>query len=539
MTAARVGDLGEKRLELWAAELGASCNPAYQDRKGWDYLIEFPQKGIPPSHSLDSRPPELSCLVQVKSTFSDRMRRSLKLSNLERAVKSPFPFFYLCLHFDRSNNSLVKGYLVHVDEQLMAKVLLRLRNETTKGNIDLAKLRMELAWKEDHILPTPDPVSFANAITSHVSGTISDYVQMKSTLLSSLGEPLAAEMKFTMSASDKEKLNEDWIDLAIGVRDSIEVDLFEIREDVRFDIPLATTKHEGGVLRVLNRSKEGTDISLSIRNNSLPLKSRFIGKLFTPHNFFAGTPIPEKQFKARVTFVIGEIVIRTYKRELNLRVDFSSAPNVAPLDKYSEIWRLAHILHNSTASGITVSITPPGQTEIDFVLPPTPPYELDVRYLVVSEAVEHACYIATKLGVPLSTSVPLDQILNQSNLFRHVRAIMDPEIPIAMIGGTISEIPKEDPDTLAVALIKRVQFGSLSILIQIGLIGAARFSTDADERSIFMVDHPETVIIEHQNEGEKGSDTEKLLSNIVDKLEIKYQSVIKLLDPIDKGFGDE
>jgi hypothetical protein len=532
-----VGQLGEKVLEVWSAELGVSCNPAYQDRRGWDYLLEFPRSDTLSRHSLDSRPPELSCLVQVKSTFSNRTSRSIKLSNWERAIKRPFPFFYLCLHFDKSNNKLREAYLVHVGQEWMEKVLRRLRTEQIKGHSDLSSMKMNLTWSEDDQIRKPESASFSSTLRTHIPGTVQEYVQNKISLFQNLGEPIPAELNFTISYSDPNKIHEDWIDLAIGLRDTIEIAQLEIREDIRFDLPLATTKHEGGFLQVINRSKEGTEISLAIKNNSLPLKSSFAAKLFTPHNFFAGTPIPEKKFKARVTFLVGEIVIRTYDKELSLRVDFSSAPDVAPLSQHAEIWRLAHILHNAAASGVTVCITPPGQADIDFVLPQTSVGRVDPNYLAISQAVDHARYVADRTDVPISTSVPLTQLVSQAVLFRHLRAIMDPEIPIAMIGGVITEKSYEESSTLAAALVKRVQFASTSILIQIGLMGVARYSTDSDGSNIFMIDQPKTILLRHHLENIRTSDSEELLSSCVQELETRGINVIRLLDPIDKGLG--
>lgn len=38
----RVGHLGENVLQKWASEEDAVLNKAYDDRDGWDFILEFP-----------------------------------------------------------------------------------------------------------------------------------------------------------------------------------------------------------------------------------------------------------------------------------------------------------------------------------------------------------------------------------------------------------------------------------------------------------------------------------------------------------------
>ncbi len=261
MTKRNLGDLGESLLRSWSASVGATINPAIQDRRGWDFLIEFPREEVPYWPSLDSRPPEIQCLVQVKATASKKSRRSIKVSNWERLVKSPLPTFFLVLKFSKSSNELEKAYLIHVDEQWMSKVLHRLREESSSDCSGLSSKTIDLTWSDQDQIRPLNGAGFFQTVQHHVGDRLGDYSTKKANLLESLGEPTTYQMTFSKTVESHRELVEEWVDLAIGLRNSIEVANLELKENVRFGIPTAITSHEGGVLSIINRSKEGSDIS--------------------------------------------------------------------------------------------------------------------------------------------------------------------------------------------------------------------------------------------------------------------------------------
>jgi len=96
-----LGDLGEIEVIRWARQRDIVPNKVQCDKKGWDIFLEFPHaEPETKKYFLDIRPPELSCLVQVKAT-DKRVGKipHIKLTNWERMAKSPLPCFFVVLEY--------------------------------------------------------------------------------------------------------------------------------------------------------------------------------------------------------------------------------------------------------------------------------------------------------------------------------------------------------------------------------------------------------------------------------------------------------
>ena len=54
-----IGTMAQTKLEEWAAQISIKTNPAFMDKEGWDYLLQFPisQVGgnLPLRHFLRSQ----------------------------------------------------------------------------------------------------------------------------------------------------------------------------------------------------------------------------------------------------------------------------------------------------------------------------------------------------------------------------------------------------------------------------------------------------------------------------------------------------
>lgn len=537
MLGRNLGDLGESVLRLWAAQVGAAINPAIQDRRGWDFLVEFPREEKSHWPSLDVRPPEIQCLVQVKATSSSRSRKSIKIANWERLVKTPLPAFFLVLRFRKSTNDLAAAYLIHVGEKWIAKVLRRLRLETSQGTTDLSQKTIDLVWKGDEQLSDPGGSSLHDAIRKAVGSALGTYSKNKAQLLEEMGEPTTAEMTFTKTGATRAELLEEWVDLAIGLRDSIEVSQFEHRADVRFGIPIAITTHEGGDLTILDRSKEGSDIKLVIRNNLINRASRFDAKLHTPHNFFPGDPVPVEYFKARIVFPIGEVIVRPYDQSMRINVDFSKSPTVAPLELYGEIWRLAHILNSVSAEGCTVELFKPDEAPSEFPLAPSSVEPIDPYILWLSTVVDNALFVASYLGGPVSAPLAFDQLIEQAELFQQVRAFCDPNLPISKVMGVLQQELGESDRDRAIAIVKRLKYGDAEVLVCTGLSGPTRIGRDEQGRLAFEIVQPRTLFARSRLDPTDDESANALLDETVAKLEERGFEVIRMEDPWDRPVG--
>ena len=109
ITPANLGRIGQKALETWAAQANITANPSFNDERGWDALLQVSVAGR--RGPLDRAAPELSCMVQVKTTMTDKASEPIALSNWWRMCTDPIPWFVLVVHVDANlgNPSRVGG----------------------------------------------------------------------------------------------------------------------------------------------------------------------------------------------------------------------------------------------------------------------------------------------------------------------------------------------------------------------------------------------------------------------------------------------
>ena len=90
-----LGSMGEACFSFWCAQANLTANSSRIDSWGWDFYVEFPQENHE-NISLDMRPSPIKCKVQVKATSKeDKKKVQIKISNLEKLVKSPDPVLFL------------------------------------------------------------------------------------------------------------------------------------------------------------------------------------------------------------------------------------------------------------------------------------------------------------------------------------------------------------------------------------------------------------------------------------------------------------
>ncbi len=530
-----LGGLAEAQLRLWAKEAGAAVNPAFEDKKGWDFLVEFPND-IPSFYaSLDDRPPEVSCLIQVKGTECKSSRRSIKLSNWERLVKHPLPAFFLILEYEETN-SVDATYLVHVGKELIQKVLKRLREESLAQHEEISRKTMTLKWNKEHRIPYPDGEKLKEAIFQYVGEDLHSYVSTKIKMLKELGDVTPAIVSFDLTAANHEELLTQWIDLAIGLLDSIDVTKITLKEDIRFGIPSATTVIQGGILKILDRSKEGVDVDLTIRNKSGSIVSRLPAKLHTPYDFFPGQPVPKEHFKARVVFEVGEIVIRTFTHQLTVNVSFLKAPEIASLEKHSMIWRLAQIIDRAPEEGCTIEFQQKGKLPAKFPFKSLENVRFDNTVIKIAETIDNVSFVARYFDVDLNCEVALIDLLNQAGLFRQIRAVCDPKIGIEVIEGALLDDIDADIKEAAIIFMKKLLLGGLTINIVVGLVGSLELVTSNGGHKTFKMAQPKQKYLEHSESLGEMDDIDALLTRAEKVFEDEGYIVIRLNGRFDEPF---
>ena len=179
-----VGALGEETLSLWASQVGITINKAQEDKRGWDYILEFshPRTRADFHFPLDKDPSLIICFVQVKSTDGRERSCSVKLSNWASLVKRPEPVFFLVFEFDHQESVSVPSWFTSAKEYI-GKALKRLREAGPEKRDKLHEMTMDFSYGESRAAAIAERQGLRAAIVHHIGGSLEKYVAWKQELI--------------------------------------------------------------------------------------------------------------------------------------------------------------------------------------------------------------------------------------------------------------------------------------------------------------------------------------------------------------------
>jgi hypothetical protein len=530
-----VGGMAEAELSKWAHQVKITPNKSVFDREAWDYLLQFPfpetEKGI----TLDTRPSRIECLVQVKGLETVQTRKSIKLSNWERLVRSPLPAFFLIIDFGTQDNPN-NAYLVHVGEMWINKVLHRLRELSSEDPESLNKKYLDLTWNQSSRLATLNGVGLKNAIEVHIGDSMKEYQLRKIEIRETAGDPIPAQMHISTAFETGEELWTKLVDFAIGIREEISTSSMMLEEDVRFNIPARCSHYDSeGILRVTGRPTVASNLIL--RNKTNTLRSVFPAQLYTPYWLFAGTPIPEQYVKERVNFEIGDIIIHPKSKEALVNLHFSQAKEFQSLREHANLWRVVSILQETQTDDCIIEVQDGKDNVLEsgklpkLALPPP-----DERLLKVARAVDNLWFLARHFDISPDTKMMLSHIVQQQLVTEQLRQLCDINYPIDCITGEIDEVDNDAISEFeaAIPFLRKVAFNTISIIVGVALAGPLTKMTDESTgRSPFKIEKPRRILLRHyvvQNDDEEGKILqERLLEELSDELQNRGCEVIHLM----------
>jgi hypothetical protein len=142
-----LGEAGESLFRNLCARSKLICNKSDRDRSGWDFVVDFPLDPPGAAVLLDQRQ-KTRCNVQLKASAAVGSGTvSLKLSAADLLAKDAQPAFIIVFRL-RRNGEPLKGYLIHLLGDPLAKILRRLREAEARGRHDVQNLKITFDYRK-------------------------------------------------------------------------------------------------------------------------------------------------------------------------------------------------------------------------------------------------------------------------------------------------------------------------------------------------------------------------------------------------------
>lgn len=252
-----LGIMGEAAFLHLCAEESLICNKSQEDKTGWDYFVEFPFDSDSTNNELHISALEFK--VQVKATDNKDRKLQITLSNLRRLVTTQLPAFYVFIEFDGLTLAQ-RAFVVHVDSQLVTKVLKRL-HEVEQSDVPnrFNKRKMTIHYNESNLLDNVNGRCLRKAIVSYIGDNPAEYVAKKKVHLESTGfEKGFSRMNFQIQGLDN---IESFIDMSLGIKTKANIsNLINVKTRFGIENKNPNVKFDTGVMEMpdIKPSAKGT-----------------------------------------------------------------------------------------------------------------------------------------------------------------------------------------------------------------------------------------------------------------------------------------
>lgn len=106
-----------------------------------------------------------------------------------------------------------------------------------------------------------------------------------------------------------------------------------------------------------------------------------------------------------------------------------------------------------------------------------------------------------------------------------------------MFAGFLREEMEGTESDVAIALVKRVRYNGLEVLVGVGLSGPTRFGMNEQGRATFSVAKPRMLFVRPRMDRTDDESASAFLEETVTSLKEKEFEVIRLEDPWDRAVG--
>lgn len=464
--------MGEAILAQWASQLGLPINQAHQDLHGWDFLLEIDRFF---NHSpVSSQPPDktlsLKAFVQVKATDKLSPRIQVKLDNLERLIKSPYPSFILVLAYHGSDNP-VDAFLIHIEGDIFRQVLLRLRQADSKKDVPLRKQSMAVRCLPEHRLQQPNSISLKDKIVSFIGAQPEQYCDNKLRHLNEVGyEKGKKEIRVLFQGFDNPlDAQSALVDLSLGILPSIQCGRIDIY-DSRFGIPASDPEavlHDG-MLELIPKPAFTTEITFSVPSQDKSVTIHFHS--YAPMRVGTEVNPTLKKYHFRCPHISV-----LYWPDQNDTLNFSFNPpdtnlptllkDLVPVARCLSLFSTAHRIKEPVHHSIYIDGKWLGSGEFHVT------DAIDPTTATFSYAVLHLWEITKRFELHDSLEITIDELLHHAAVLTLMHALIGGPI-IAMRNELTSEYLMELlGHTVCIPIVRAAQFGRSIFFMSGAMIG--------------------------------------------------------------------
>jgi hypothetical protein len=197
-----IGTSGELFFMALCASDGIAVNKSQSDKNGWDVLIELDQDTSALTQQT-LHEPVITGTVQIKSTESTSLKKSIELSNLRKLATSSLPAFYLLMDFSQGPVP-TRAFLRHVDEGLIQQILQRVNSHVVAGRANrLHKLSMTINFGLGQEISLNGSTSIRSELLRVIGSSQARYTDQKQQFLQTVGyEDGSHLMRFSLVGAE-------------------------------------------------------------------------------------------------------------------------------------------------------------------------------------------------------------------------------------------------------------------------------------------------------------------------------------------------
>lgn len=326
-----LGALGEDTFRLWCTQAGLIPNSSQIDKTGWDFHIESSNDYQTLLSEVHSAPIEYR--VQVKA--SDKRKRSLAipLSNLWRMATLQMPTYYAFLEFD-GLNVVQNAYLVHLDSELVGKILKRLHeNDQRVQPSELHKSTFTIKYNDEHKLEELSGDALSLMLNKPVKNDMAKYIADKKHHLETIGYD---DYVYSLSFSLDEEGAANLVESSLGMGTEAKI-LSPIMRKKRFGIygKKPIFEHESAIVKIEPKPSNGKAI---FRESHYAASLSFDVSLFIPA--IVDKRLGAEYKKLRFESELFDILWFTDKLEARFEFKLKKEVEIRQLSKFLKLTKL-------------------------------------------------------------------------------------------------------------------------------------------------------------------------------------------------------